>query len=40
MTDTDVARLYDANAEDEWSRLDARRTEFAVTCMALARSII
>ena len=35
MTDTDVARLYDANAEDEWSRLDTRRTEFAVTCMAL-----
>ena len=35
MTDTDVARLYDENAEDEWSRLDARRTEFAVTCRAL-----
>jgi len=35
MSDTDVARLYDANAEDEWSRLDARRTEFAVTCRAL-----
>ena len=35
MNDTDVARLYDENAEEEWSRLDTRRTEFAVTCMAL-----
>ena len=35
MTDTDVTRLYDANAEDEWSRLGVRRTEFGVTCMAL-----
>jgi SAM-dependent methyltransferase len=35
MVDELVARLYDMGAEEEWSRLDARRTEFEVTCRAL-----
>jgi S-adenosylmethionine-dependent methyltransferase len=31
----DVARVYDAAPEEEWSRLESRRVEFGVTCLAL-----
>lgn len=35
VIDPEVANVYDAGAHDEWSRLEVRRVEFAVTCLAL-----
>ena len=35
VIDPEVTQFYDVGAEAEWSRLDARRTEFGVTCCAL-----
>lgn len=35
MIDPEVASVYDGGAHEEWSRLEARRVEFGITCLAL-----
>jgi ubiquinone/menaquinone biosynthesis C-methylase UbiE len=35
MIDPEVASVYDDGAHEEWSRLETRRVEFGVTCLAL-----